>query len=327
MRINLREGSLEATLTESGATLLRFRLITAFDEQKVRDAQKEAQAAKDRAAERVTELATYTAADPEQVARLQGILDRATAEAEHCWHLQPSGHYFCLEGQQIFTAIQMCRGTFKSPCGEVGLADGYRHIRFYKDGLRIFGDSDSECSIDFPGAVLANSIEAVMHNLATLSKYGIARTVNEAYPSGKAQSFSADLALTREFVRDLEKGYAPWTEWAYTDYDGIEGYPPMLRKISEDRQDTRVSDVTLTQELDGLTIVAESYSNGKVGDGKPVLIHLSYDSRPGDTPASYYFWIETADGKRGMNGGIIAHQKHVKGSDERLQEWGYSTHT
>jgi hypothetical protein len=358
MRINLREGSLEATLTESGATLLRFRLITAYDEQKVRDAQKEAQAAKDRAAVRLDNTIYYT---PEEFAehqailesdlgrpltsdelagvhtnvdtinaeyaRLQGILDRAAAEADRLWHTQPTGRYFCLEGAQIGTAIQMCRGTLKSPCGEVGLADGYRHIRFYKDGLRIFGDSDSECSIEFPGPVMANAIDAVCDNLENLIKYGIPNSVNPAHPDGKAQSFTATVELTRDFVRDLEKGYAPWVEWAYNDYTDIEGYPPMYRKISEDRQDSRVSDRTLTEALDGLARVAESYSNGKVGDGKPTLIHLSYDSRPGDTPASYYFWIEPASGGRAMNGGVIAHQKYAKEGAERIQEWSYSTHT
>jgi hypothetical protein len=64
-----------------------------------------------------------------------------------------------------------------------------------------------------------------------------------------------------------------------------------------------------------------------VGDGKPTLIHLSYDSRPGDTPASYYFWIEPASGGRAMNGGVIAHQKYAKEGEERIQEWSYSTHT
>jgi len=327
MRINLREGSLEATLTESGATLLRFQLVTAGDEQKIRDLRTEADRAKKVAAERVAELATYTAADPKQVARLQGILDRATAEADRLWHTQPYGRSFCLEGQQIFTAIQMCRGTFKSPCGEVGLADGYRHIRFYQDGLRIFGDSDSECSVEFPGAVLANAIEAAHENLAILIEKGIARTVNEAHPSGKSRSFSTTVELTRDFVRDLEKGYAPWVEWAYNDYTGIDNYPPMYRKISEDKQDARVSDQTLTEALERLERVAESYSNGKTGDGKPVLIHLSYDSRPGDTPASYYFWIEPASGGRAMNGGVIAHQEYAKEGTERLQKWGYSTHT
>ena len=357
MRINLKEGSLEATLTESGATLLRFRLITAYDEQKVRDAQNEAQAAKDRAATRLAEFDASGYSDAEiagfkerivadigrpltddesagikksfdtiEHERLQGYLDRAAAEADRCWHLQPYGHYFCLEGRQINAAIQMLRGRFKAPNGEVGLADGYRHVRFCPDGIRIYEQSE-QVDIYFPGKVLANAIDAVMHNLKTLSKYDIARTVNEARPIGVAKSFSADLALTHEFIRNLERGYAPWVEWAYADYDGIEGYPPMWRKISEDRQDARVSDATLAQALDGLERVAQSYSNGKVGDGKPVLIHLSYDSCPGDTPASYYWWIETAEGKQGMNGGLIAHQKYVKNGEEKIEEWGYSSHT
>jgi hypothetical protein len=334
MRINLREGSLEATLTESGATLLRFRLVTKGDEQKVRDAQKEAQTAKERAAIHLTEYVAALAreerqdeaSDLERI-RLEAVSARATAEADRLWHTQPTGRCFCLEGQQIDTAIQMCRGTFKSPCGEVGLADGYRHIRFYPDGIRIFGDSDSECSIEFPGPVMANAIDAVRDNLETLIKSGIPQTVNESHPSGKAQSFTTTVELTRDFVRDLEKGYAPWVEWAYNDYTGIDGYPPMHRKISEDRQDSRVNDRTLTEALDGLARVAESYSNGKVGDGKPTLIHLSYDSRPGDTPASYYFWIEPASGGRAMNGGVIAHQKYAKEGEERIQEWSYSTHT
>lgn len=348
MRINLREGSLEATLTESGATLLRFRLITAFDEQKIWDMRAEADRAKKIATERLAEaegplaiedaspaldqesldiLREYIAEVNAKYAHLQDVLKYATAEADRLWRTQPSGRYFCLEGGQINAAILMCRGTFKSPVGEVGLADGYRHIRFYPDGVRIFGDSESECSIEFPGTIMANAIEAVMHNLATLRKHGIARTVNESHPNGKAQSFSADLALTREFVWDLEKGYAPWTEWAYNDYTDIDGYPPMRRKINEDKQDKRVSDQTLTEALNHLKRVAESYSNGKAGDGKPVLIHLSYDSRPGDTPASYYFWIETADGKRVMIGGMIAHQRYAKEGEERIQEWSYSTHT
>ena len=89
-----------------------------------------------------------------------------------------------------------------------------------------------------------------------------------------------------------------------------------------------MSDQTLAQALDGLERVAQSYSNGHVGDGKPVLIHLQYDSRPREgAPASYYWWIETASGQRGMNGGLIAHQKYAKNGDEKLQEWGYSTHT
>jgi hypothetical protein len=309
MRINLREGSLEATLTESGATLLQFRLITTYDEQKVRDAQHGAQAAKDRAATRLVEynatLESETATDLERV-RLQGILERATAEADRLWHTQPSGHYFCLEGRQINAAVQMLRGKFKAPNGEIGLADGYRHIRFYPNGIRIYGDSEGQVDIDFPGAVLANAIEAVMNNLKTLSKYGIARTVNVAHPTGTAKSFSADLALTREFVRDLEKGYAPWVEWQYTDYGDIEGYPPMWRKVSEDKQDARVSDAKLADALKGLEHAAESYSNGKVGDGKPVLIHLQYDGRPReDAPASYYWWIETAEGKRGATPRIL----------------------
>jgi hypothetical protein len=253
MRINLREGSLAATLTESGATLLRFRLVTKGDEQKVRDAQKEAQTAKERAAIHLTEYVAALAreerqdeaSDLERI-RLEAVSARATAEADRLWHTQPTGRCFCLEGQQIDTAIQMCRGTFKSPCGEVGLADGYRHIRFYPDGIRIFGDSDSECSIEFPGPVMANAIDAVRDNLETLIKSGIPQTVNESHPSGKAQSFTTTVELTRDFVRDLEKGYAPWVEWAYNDYTGIDGYPPMHRKISEDRQDSRVNDRTLT---------------------------------------------------------------------------------
>ena len=169
MRINLREGSLEATLTESRALpCCGSGLSPQVTSKKCATPRKRPKPPKTVAAERVAELATYPAADPEQTARLQGILERATAEADRLWRTQPTGRYFCLEGQQIFTAIQMCRGTFKSPVGEVSLADGYRNIRFYKDGLRIFGDSDSECSIEFPGPVLANAIEAVHENLATL---------------------------------------------------------------------------------------------------------------------------------------------------------------
>jgi hypothetical protein len=320
MLVNVRSASLEATRTESGADLLRFRIVTQYDEQKIRDAQvaAESQVAtyKRRLAETDADLAAA------EYSRLAGCLERAERDLAYAWKDQPSGCYFCLEGRQISTAMRMLRGKFKSTQGEVSLKDGYRHISFYVNGIRTFEDGNPGYSIAFPGNLLANAIEAAMRNLGTMRRLNVPHTVNSA----ECKSFTATVELTRDYCRSIESGFAPWVVWDYAEYES--SYLTMRTKIAEDKADARISDRTLQEALAGLECVAGSYSDGKLGDSQPAIIHLSFDSHPrANIPASYYFWIEAGNGRRGMNGGIIAHQAHAKGDDAPLEAWSYSTHT
>lgn len=114
----------------------------------------------------------------------------------------------------------------------------------------------------------------------------------------------------------LTDQYASRVKWEYATAWG--NRPDVYTRLQTDLTDDRAEG--LQRALDGLERIGLNYS-----DGEPSIVHLRFDIFSEETPCSYYFWIEDAQGNRIMNGGIIAHQNYKDG--ERVESWSYSTHT
>jgi hypothetical protein len=140
-------------------------------------------------------------------------------------------------------------------------------------------------------------------------------------PHGKIRYFTF---LGEAWANALELFYkSPNNEWVASD-DFIRwhknAYRPRAKFVWYDNCQLgaikALPDERLSQALNGLLRIAHNYSDGQIN-----VIDISYDDWNGkdlDKP-SFYFNIHTPDGKRIMNGGIIAHKYNDKVE--------YSTHT
>lgn len=174
-------------------------------------------------------------------------------------------------------------------------ADGTHLMQFYRTGIReqyISGSSSETFWMEFPVTELMDDLVAIL-----------------------ALSTTARVTYTYDYdvCRAWRDKYSPRYTWNFIDYSYLENYPAMWTKLQEDKADTRA--VNLVRCLESLENIAKNYS-----DGETVVINLSFDGRPTKgEPANYYFSINDADGKRIMNGGIVAHRVE--------NGWEYATHT
>ena len=127
----------------------------------------------------------------------------------------------------------------------------------------------------------------------------------------KAPEGTTWTAPTDELLRE-EKRLAPKIKWYYA-----EGVEDTVWNDRHDKRQTRLDDC-----ISSLEHVAQSYSTF----GDIVTINLYYDTTPTEErPTSYYFDIRDNEGRRCMNGGVIAHKRTDKETGE--DTWEYSTHT
>lgn len=115
--------------------------------------------------------------------------------------------------------------------------------------------------------------------------------------------------------------YGPRFRWEMHNWYG-DDVPAIEEKVKADT--TNPLAPGLTDALELLERIACNHS-----DGQENVIQLSYDSRPRvDEPASYYFCVVDHEGRRIMNGGIIAHPEYEgEYGKGKIVGWKYSTHT
>lgn len=183
--------------------------------------------------------------------------------------------------------------------------DGIHHLKFHNRGLReVVATREAEDNwYTFPLAELVPIIDRLVDIQRLMPE--------ESYRCGRGQAI---WVADQNLLASWSVTYAPVVQWVYTDVSYLDAWPGVYDRL--------LADMLLNPELDDCLGRLESIA-GSHSDGKPATVTIGFDGMPqSGRPANYYFSITGQDGRRVINGGIIAHKDSREYSGYR-----YSTHT
>jgi len=181
--------------------------------------------------------------------------------------------------------------------------DGLYLIKFGSTGFRYhFSDgSNKDIWVTFPMELIADKIRGLMGKISLQNDWD-----DTSYSNDR---FTLEYEFDERELNQIRRKVAPCYTW-----NQEEKSRQCLREVYTD---SRVKNIDRFRDgIKHLVDMAKSYSNGI-----PVNVYLSNDHVKREScPMSFYFCITNHEGKRIINGGIIAHKRGDN-------EFEYSMHT